>query len=71
MEAIEAARRGRTTLFVTHRFRALGAADEVLVMHAGRIDERGTHAALLAAGGRYARAAALEVIERQPEEPRR
>jgi ATP-binding cassette subfamily B protein len=71
LAAIESARRGRTTLFVTHRFRALGAADEVLVLHAGRVVERGTHAALLAAGGRYARAAALEVIESQPEAARR
>jgi ATP-binding cassette subfamily B protein len=67
LAAVESARRGRTTLLVTHRFKALAAADEVLVLHAGRVVERGTPAALLAAGGRYARAAALDVIEAQPE----
>ena len=67
LAAVDSARRGRTTLLVTHRFRALGAADEVIVLHAGRVVERGAPAALLAAGGRYARAAALEVIEGQPE----
>jgi ATP-binding cassette subfamily B protein len=70
LAAVEAARKGRTTVLVTHRVRALGAADEVLVLHGGRVVERGAPAALLAAGGRYARAAALDVIEAQPEAPR-
>ncbi len=63
LSAIESARKGRTTLLVTHRFRALRAADHIVVLHAGRIIERGTHAELARAGGRYAQAAALELIE--------
>jgi ATP-binding cassette, subfamily B, bacterial len=63
LSAIEAARKDRTTLLVTHRFRALRGADQVIVLHAGRIIERGTHAELAAAGGRYAQAAALEDFE--------
>jgi len=59
LSAIEAARHGRTTLLVTSRFSALRAADEIFVLDAGRIVERGPHAALVGAGGLYARAAAL------------
>jgi ABC-type multidrug transport system fused ATPase/permease subunit len=47
---------------VTSRFSALRAADEIFVLDAGRIAERGPHAALLAAGGPYARAAALHSL---------
>jgi ABC-type multidrug transport system fused ATPase/permease subunit len=46
-------------LLVTSRFSALRAADEIFVLEAGRIVERGPHAALVRAGGAYARAAAL------------
>jgi ATP-binding cassette subfamily B protein len=62
LSAIEAARHGRTTILVTSRFSALRAADEIFVLDAGRIAERGPHAALLAAGGPYARAAALHSL---------
>ena len=50
LSAIEAARHGRTTLLVTSRFSALRAADEIFVLDAGRIVERGTHAALAGRG---------------------
>jgi len=46
---------GRTLLWVTHDLTTLDGMDEVLHMRAGRIAERGSHAALLAADGDYAR----------------
>ncbi|HRF55640.1 MAG TPA: ABC transporter ATP-binding protein/permease, partial [Aquimonas sp.] len=45
---------GRTTLVIAHRLSTVMNADEILVMDAGQIVERGTHTALLAADGRYA-----------------
>lgn len=45
---------GTTALVVAHRLDQAAAADRILVMDAGRIIEDGTHAELLAAGGRYA-----------------
>jgi thiol reductant ABC exporter CydC subunit len=47
--------RGRTTLLITHRLAGLEQIDEVLVLDGGRVVERGTHAELVGAGGRYAR----------------
>jgi thiol reductant ABC exporter CydC subunit len=45
---------GRSTLLITHRMKGLEQVDEILVLDAGRVVERGPHATLLAAGGRYA-----------------
>ncbi|SCY75927.1 thiol reductant ABC exporter subunit CydD [Streptomyces sp. NBC_01707] len=46
-----AATRGRTTVLITHRLAGLEAVDEVMVMDAGRIVQRGPYAALTAADG--------------------
>jgi ATP-binding cassette subfamily B protein len=46
---------GRTMLIITHRLRVAQVADRVIVLDAGRIVERGTHADLLGHGGLYAR----------------
>ena len=54
---------GRTTIAVAHRLSTIVAADEILVMHHGEIRERGTHRALLAAGGLYARLYRLQAGE--------
>jgi ABC-type multidrug transport system fused ATPase/permease subunit len=45
---------GRAVLVIAHALTGLDAYDEILVLHAGEIVERGTHAELLARGGRYA-----------------
>jgi ATP-binding cassette subfamily B protein len=47
-------RTGRTTLIVSHRISTVRDADQILVLDAGRIVERGTHDALVAGGGLYA-----------------
>jgi subfamily B ATP-binding cassette protein MsbA len=44
---------GRTTFVIAHRLSTIRRADQILVMEQGRIVERGTHAQLYAARGRY------------------
>jgi len=51
---LEALMRDRTTLVIAHRLSTIAGADEILVIDDGRIIERGTHEALIAAGGQYA-----------------
>jgi ABC-type multidrug transport system fused ATPase/permease subunit len=53
-EALGAALAGRTAIVIAHRLSTIRAADEILVVDDGRIVERGDHATLLAADGRYA-----------------
>ncbi len=48
------ARQGRTTLIVAHRLSTIADADEILVLKAGRIVERGSHQALIDQDGEYA-----------------
>jgi subfamily B ATP-binding cassette protein MsbA len=45
--------RGRTTFVIAHRLSTIRRADQILVVEAGHIIERGTHEQLYAAGGRY------------------
>jgi subfamily B ATP-binding cassette protein MsbA len=44
---------GRTTFVIAHRLSTIRRADQIMVMEQGRIVERGTHAQLYAARGRY------------------
>jgi ABC-type multidrug transport system fused ATPase/permease subunit len=53
-EALAEALAGRTAIVIAHRLSTVRAADQILVVEAGRIVERGRHADLLAADGRYA-----------------
>ena len=52
-EALDELCKGRTTLVVAHRLSTIRNADEIAVVMNGRITERGTHDALIAAGGIY------------------
>lgn len=51
---------GKTALVIAHRLSTVADAHEIIVLEAGRVVERGHHAALLAQGGRYARMWALQ-----------
>jgi subfamily B ATP-binding cassette protein MsbA len=59
-EALDRLLAGRTTFVIAHRLSTIVHATQILVMEAGRIVERGTHDALLARGGAYARLHALQ-----------
>ncbi|MFF5535407.1 ABC transporter ATP-binding protein [Streptomyces cinerochromogenes] len=59
----------RTTLVVAHRLTTAARADRVVVMDHGRVAEDGTHAELLARGGRYAELWRTFLGRSEPEEP--
>ena len=62
-KAFEDLAKDRTTLVVAHRLATVKKADRILVMDQGQIVAQGTHAALVAEGGLYARLARLQFTE--------
>ena len=52
--ALDKLSQGRTTLVIAHRLSTITTADQILVLHAGKVAERGNHEELLAMKGRYA-----------------
>ena len=52
---------GRTTIAIAHRLSTIVEADDIIVMHHGEVVERGTHDALLAFDGLYARLWRLQI----------
>ena len=66
---LASAAQNKTTLVIAHRLSTVVDAHEILVMDAGQIVERGTHAQLLAAQGRYAQMWALQQSAEPTTEP--
>jgi ATP-binding cassette, subfamily B, heavy metal transporter len=58
----------RTTIVIAHRLSTVVEADQIIVLDAGRVAERGTHASLLRKGGLYAEMWARQQAERDQEE---
>lgn len=61
-EAVEALPQGRTILIIAHRLSTVQKADRIIVLEEGRVVAEGSHAALMAEGGLYARLARLQLL---------
>ena len=66
--ALERLMAGRTTIVIAHRLATVQKADRIVVMDGGRAVAEGTHQALMARGGLYARLAALQFNDGRDEE---
>jgi ATP-binding cassette subfamily B protein len=64
--ALATALAGRTSLVIAHRLSTIRQADQILVIEAGRVRERGTHEELLAVGGLYAELYRTQFARQEP-----
>jgi ABC-type multidrug transport system ATPase subunit len=64
-DALRVLLQGRTAIVIAHRLSTIQNVDEILVMHKGRIRERGTHQALLAERGIYWRLYQLQYKDQE------
>ncbi|WP_374944221.1 ABCB family ABC transporter ATP-binding protein/permease [Sphingomonas sp.] len=69
LATLEAIAQRRTTIVIAHRLSTVVHADQIVVLDAGRVAERGTHAELLRRGGLYADMWARQAQEQEREEP--
>ena len=65
LATLEGIERGRTTIVIAHRLSTVVDADQIVVLDAGRVVERGAHADLLRRGGRYAEMWTRQAHERE------
>jgi ATP-binding cassette subfamily B protein len=65
-DALRVLLRGRTAIVIAHRLSTVQHVDEILVLHKGRIRERGTHQELLARRGHYWKLYQLQYREQEP-----
>jgi ATP-binding cassette subfamily B protein len=70
LQALRGALQGRTSIIVSHRLAAVREADWIVVLDEGKIVEQGTHAELIAAGGRYWELLRRQQLEEELEEER-
>jgi len=68
LRGLRGALSGRTAVIASHRVSAVRDASQVIVLDQGRLVERGTHAALISAGGRYAALLQRQELEEEIEE---
>ncbi len=68
LRGLRGALAGRTAVIASHRVSAVRDADQVIVLDEGRVVERGTHASLISAGGRYTALLQRQQLEESIEE---